>query len=116
MTKIKKAAPIGTAHNKAQNNSNLNCNKKPTLTPRLTRLGIALLNGEPTPRDLIDIIPANNPAEYVRQLRADYGIAVLSERVKFTTIDGIAGWHGRYLLTELGRKKLKGLVMQGLGS
>lgn len=80
------------------------------LTPRLYRLGRALLRGPRTVRELMPIVPSNNPAEYVSQLRTDYGLTVICEHVPFMTVDGTKSWFGRYRLTTDDRAKLRALV------
>lgn len=76
------------------------------LPPRLQRLAIALLRRPHTIRELIDIVPSNNPAEYVSQLREGYGLTIICEHVRFVTVDGNTSWHGRYHLTPADREKL----------
>lgn len=80
--------------------------KKP-FSPRLARLARALLDGPCTVRELTAIIPANNPPEYVSQLREDYGLAIPCERVPFITADGHKSWYGLYSLTGRDRKRLR---------
>jgi hypothetical protein len=77
-----------------------------TISPRLRRLALALLQQPRTVRELCDTIPTNNPAEYIRQLRHEFGLTVVCEHVSFVTIDGNQSWHGRYHLTDDDRVKL----------
>lgn len=84
--------------------------KKSTLPPRLRRLSLALLKQPHTIRDLEDVIPANNPAEYVRQLRSCYCLKVPCLRISSTTVDGAPSWYGCYHLTSYDREKLQRLI------
>lgn len=52
------------------------------LTQRLINTALSLINGKPTSRDMMQSIPANNPPDYLKMLRHDYGITVLKEKVK----------------------------------
>ena len=80
------------------------------LPPRLQRLARALLRGACTIRDLIDVIPSNNPAEYISRLREAYGLTIFCERVSFKTVDGNNSWHGKYHLTANDREKLTAIL------
>jgi hypothetical protein len=51
-------------------------------TLRLTNTASSLIAGKPTSRELMHSIPANNPPDYFKMLRRDYGITVLKEKVK----------------------------------
>lgn len=76
------------------------------LPPRLLRLSRALLSSPRSGRELVDIIPANNPAEYVRQLRQGHGLCIPCEHVRCKTVDGGPSWYGVYHLTPEDREKL----------
>lgn len=75
--------------------------------PRLCRLALALLEQPRTVRELADVIPTNNPAEYVRRLRQDFGLTIPCEHIRFTTIDQVASWYGEYSLTSADCQKLR---------
>jgi len=76
-------------------------------SPRIKRLVESLLAAPQSVRDLIDVIPTNNPAEYVRQLRTMYGLTIPCHHIRFKTLDGTSSWHGEYHLTHEDRKKLE---------
>lgn len=79
-------------------------------TPRLHRLASALLERPRAIRDLIDVIPTNNPAEYVKQLRRCHGLSIPCQWVKFTTCDGEKSRLGIYHVTESDAAVLQELV------
>ena len=87
----------------ANQNTHRNLNN---LSPRLHRLVDALFTRPQTIRELIDIIPTNNPAEYVNQLRRRYGLSIPCEHVKFTTCDDGNSWYGVYSLSDKDRAAL----------
>lgn len=105
----KKKSPGGNRGGKPKNNAR---NVK-TLSPRLQRLCKSLLSRPRTCRELIDIIPTNNPALYVATLRRQHGLVVPVENVKFTTSDGVKSWYGKYHLTARDKQKAKRLIGAG---
>ena len=50
-------------------------------TQRLRNTAISLMGGKPTSRELMVNIPANNPPDYFKMLRHDFGITILKEKV-----------------------------------
>jgi hypothetical protein len=92
-----KAKPVAPSEDPISNNCPANANK---LSPRLQRLVSALEDRPHTIRELIDIVPTNNPAEYISHLREDFGLAIHCERVSFITVDGNTSWYGVYHLTD----------------
>ncbi len=101
------ASPVAPSEAPISNNSELNIN---TLPPRLQRLAAALLRKPHTVRELAEIIPSNNPPEYVALLRRKCGLTVGCESVKYLTVDGNQSWYGLYNLTQSDREKLQGRV------
>lgn len=79
-------------------------------SPRLRRLAWALLERPRTVRELCLIVPSNNAAEYVRQLRSEYGLTIPCEHISFVTIDGNMSWYGKYSLTEGDRERLEQIL------
>lgn len=75
-------------------------------TPRLYRLALALQSGPRTIKELADVIPANNPAEYVRQLRVYFGLEIVCERIRSNSSNSESSWFGRYHLTPTDREIL----------
>ena len=49
---------------------------------KLKNTAIELMKGKPTSRQMMFKIPANNPPDFWKVLRHDYGITVLKEKVK----------------------------------
>ena len=80
------------------------------ITPRLQRLIVALLDNPQSSRDLVDIIPANNPPAYIERLRNSLGFEIHGEKVSFTTIDRRSSWYVIYALTADDRKKAAELL------
>ena len=103
------AAPVAPSEAPFPNNFHTNTS---TLSPRLHRLACALLRRPHSSRELIDVIPTNNPPEYVAQLRREYGLTVGRKTVKYFTVDGKRSWYGLYQLTQSDREKLQGRVSQ----
>lgn len=113
MTQIEKAAPCqvsGPPQNNAAIVSPKLAGNNSTLTPRLRRLGHALLTGPKTVRDLLRLQIGNNVPEYVRRLRHEHGIEIDCEHIDFVTTDGDKSWYGLYTLTAEGREKLQALL------
>lgn len=77
---------------------------------RIVRLLRALLNGPQTYRALVDAIPTNNPAEYVRCARSRFGLAIPLTWVQFTTMDDRKGRYGLYSLTDQDQAKVAEIV------
>jgi|GEM_PF-6144905 len=95
-----------------------NLNRRPNttkFTPRLHRLAYALLSGPRTIRELSDILPTNNPAEYVRQLRAAFGLAIPCERIDSHSQNPESSWYGRYYLATGDREKLSKALAESRG-
>ena len=82
------------------------------LSKRMHRLASALLERPHTVRELIDVIPTNNPAEYIKQLRSSYSLSIPCERIPFVTIDSMHSWHGEYYLTQTDREKVLNALKQ----
>jgi len=93
----------GSIPNYSANTDSTKPSSRRPLSPRNQRLLNALLRGPQSSRDLIDIIPANNPAQYVSTLRKCLGFQIPMEEVRFITKDGKASWYGIYHLTDADR-------------
>src|SRR5690606_20681380 len=99
----------------AQGENQIRRRNSTKITPRLHRLAYALLSGPRTVRELTDIIPTNNPAEYVRQLRAAFGLAIDCERIESHSQNPESRWYGRYYLTAVDREKLSKALAESRG-
>lgn len=77
---------------------------------RILRLLKALLDGPQTYRALVDKIPTNNPAEYIRCARSRFDLAIPLEWVSYTTIDDHKSRYGLYSLTDQDRAKAAEIV------
>lgn len=100
--------------NKATQKSSLHKSQSDNtrLQPRTRRLIEALLSEPRSIRELVDLIPANNPGDYVMRLRRQYGVTVPCEQVKFTTRDEKRSWYGVYRVTPADQAKLRKLLNQ----
>jgi hypothetical protein len=103
------AAPVAASEAPIRNNMHANTS---TLSPRLHRLACALLRRPHSSRELIDVIPTNNPPVYVAQLRRECGLTVGCKTVRYFTVDGSPSWYGLYHLTQSDKEKLQGRVSQ----
>lgn len=83
-----------------------------TLSPRLHRLAIALLRAQNgvTVRELMAVIPTNNPSQYVTELRRRYQLCIPMEPISSVTVDGERSWFGLYHLTPSDRETLRELT------
>lgn len=80
---------------------------------RLKRLARALIEGPRSVRDLTDVIPSNNPPEYVNRLRRIAGLQIPCEKVRYKNNDGEFTWYGQYRATETDVAKLRRLTEGG---
>ncbi len=103
---LQKENPVEVATNTGHISKTLRSN--PTkLSKRMHRIVLALLDRPHSTRELIDIAPTTNVAQYVKDLRRGYSLSIPCEHIPFVTIDSQPSWYGRYHLTDDDRKKLQ---------
>lgn len=85
---------------------NTQCNSI-KLSKREHRIVSALLERPHSPRELMNIAPSNNPAQYILQLRNKLSLTIPCEHIPYKTIDSESSWFGIYSLTDADRAKIE---------
>lgn len=111
-TKRKAAAPARDCSGLSKQRKR-NTTPTPRITPRQRRAIRALLQAHRTAQQLMRIAPCNNSAMLIKTLRDNYGATIPCEQVKFTTMDGMRSWYGRYSLTASDKTKLQKVLREG---
>ena len=84
---------------------------KPKLCPRLHNLAKSLTQKDCTSRELMDLIPSNNPPVYVQQLRK-LGVVIDCQRVKVRNSTGEESVVGLYKIADASREYALSLIQE----